>query len=178
MHSISIKPRMLCVAVVLAMAMSACGGDSPATDDPPGDSVSRPSVGTVSEPDAGGDGGGGGPFGCPLSAKQVGEVLGVAVDKDDAACSYSPSDGSSSPFVLFISLTPEACAEEWATGNGYVEWANTFDVNAYLRTDGASKAGLLVCSDAPFEVAVDAVGGEEFSTTAAERLAAIALEAG
>src|SRR5262245_35831261 len=98
--------------VIRVAADFACGGDdSVSTADPAGDSTPATSSGPATG--EGGDDSGSANvdlFDCPLSAEQGSEVLGADLEKDDATCTYSRSDGGP-PYVAFFVSVPEACTE-------------------------------------------------------------------
>jgi hypothetical protein len=177
--------RRFAVAAVLAGVMAACGGGD---DDDAGGGVNPiDAAGGEAVTDtagggagAGGDGGGGnGGFSCAITAEQVGEVLGTAVEKDEATCGFAPGGNVGSvPGAVFLSQSPELCDEGFANQLGYNERvADMFGAEAYVQTSGVADAQVLVCSDVAFEVYVDdAEEGSGSAEASAETLALIALD--
>jgi hypothetical protein len=183
----TITLRWKVAAAVLATVLAACGGG----DDDDGDGgASAGSTADAQEavtPEGAGDAEGaageadsGEAFSCAITAEQVGEVLGAAVEKNPATCSFAPGGNAGSvPTAAFIAQMPQLCDATFANQLGYTERLDEmFGGEAYIQTGGAADAQVLVCSDAAFEVVVDdAEEGSATAETAAETLALIAMEA-
>lgn len=133
-------------ALVLAM-LGACLGD----DDPAGD------LAADSPADAAGSAGqGGAPAGpqdaCPLTAAEVGEVVGVAVRKEATLCMFEPEPGST-PSVLYVRQVSFACSDAVVKDPSFeLEPYDGLEVQAYASPVGGD---LLVCTNPPFEITVD-----------------------
>ena len=88
----------------------------------------------------------GGPaFDCPVSAEQASEILGVAMEKNEETCFYSPVGGSL-PAAGFFGQLPEWCEGDFVTQSGYTEPVDGLGVDAYLKTGGGATVEMWVCS--------------------------------
>lgn len=168
--------------VVLALS-AGCGGDDGESGDaaapaPTETGSSTDTTDTADTTDS--DSGTGLGFDCPLSAEQVGEILGASVEKDEPSCSYAPGGNVGSvPAAGFIGQLAELCEGDFITENGYTEPVEGLGVDAYLRTDGAATAEIWVCADDAFLLYVDTGDSNtDAAVAAAEALALAALEAG
>lgn len=47
---------------------------------------------------------------CPLTAAEVGEIVGVAVQQDETTCMFEPQPGKE-PRVLYVRQVPFACSD-------------------------------------------------------------------
>jgi hypothetical protein len=161
------------VAVLLALS-AGCGDDGGG-----GDSDSAvPTTATEDDGEDGGDDGSGLEFSCPLTDEQVSEILGADVERNnEETCFYSPGGVSGIPSAGF--LGQPFCDDEFPEVLGYTESLDGLGVDAYLRTDGAATAEILVCADAAFVVFVDTgtLSEDPAAVAAAEELARAALDA-
>jgi hypothetical protein len=110
-----------------------------------------------------------------LSAEQVGSALGATVAKDDAACTYFPTDAAS-PNASFVRQFALACEGSGPADLGYTETLDGLGEKAYVQRDTALGTTILVCSDRPFEIVVDVVGDSAAALDAAQQLAKEALD--
>jgi hypothetical protein len=180
MHSIptTLTRRALAATLCALVPLAACGDDG----DEPGEvagvtgETSADASGDLGEGD---DGGGDGEFDCPLTAEEVGELLGADVEKDEATCSYAPGGNVGSvPSASFIAQLPEPCTEDFLAQQGFTERLDLLDEEAYLKASGDSRAEAWVCGDRSFSVSVDLGPDSGGGAAAAETLAMMALEAG
>ena len=116
-------------------------------------------------------------FDCPLSAEQVGAILGTTVERDDSTCTYGPASGGL-PAAGFLAQLPELCADGFPEQAGYTEPVAGLGVDAFLKVGGAATAEIWVCSPGAFTVYVDTGDSEPATGTAyAEELARAAVAA-
>jgi len=89
---------------------------------------------------------------CPLTAKDVSDVLGIAVQQDAATCMFEPEPGKN-PTVLYVRQVSFACSEGVVNDPEFtLEPFDGLGVQAYASPDGGD---LMVCTNPPFEINVD-----------------------
>lgn len=89
---------------------------------------------------------------CPLTAAEVGDVVGVAVRQDATSCMFEPSPGND-PRVLYVRQVPIACSDAVVNDPSFtLEPHEGLGVRAYA---GAAGGDLLVCTNPPFEITVN-----------------------
>jgi hypothetical protein len=138
--------------------------DDAAADD--GTATSAASAATTSA--GGGSSGGGAGDRCPLTAEEVGDVIGVEVAEEGGACLFYPTNGKLVPSALYVQQVAFACREDIRSEVGYEEAVDGFGVDAYVQEGGSSTTTLLVCTDPPFEVTVEGVDEGESREMAEE----------
>jgi len=129
--------------VLLLVLLSGCGG---------GDEASVASSTGVGN----GIGSGVAPTGprdaCPLTATEVGDVLGIAVQQDAATCMFEPEPGKE-PNVVYVRQVSFACSNAVVNDPSFeLEPYDGLDVQAYISPEGGD---LLVCTNPPFEITVN-----------------------
>ena len=89
---------------------------------------------------------------CPLSAAEVGEVVGVAVEQDATTCMFWPRAGME-PRVLYVRQVSFACSDAVVHDSSFaMEPYDGLGIRAYASPTGGD---LLVCTSPPFEITVD-----------------------
>jgi hypothetical protein len=89
---------------------------------------------------------------CPLTASEVGEVLGIAVQQDATTCMFEPEPGKE-PTVLYVRQVSFACSEAVVKDPEFtLEPYGGLGVQAYASPEGGD---LMVCTNPPFEITVD-----------------------
>jgi hypothetical protein len=168
--------RAAAIAVPLVL-VAGCGDDEDASPDAADPSADAAGGSSAASPDDDGGSGRDG-FSCPLSAEEVGDVLGASVDKDDTTCTYAPSGGEL-PSAGFMAQLVDLCDQGFPEANGYTEPVGGIGADAFLKTDGAATAELWVCAPDAFLVWVD-TGDSDPSTAIAQvgELASQAVAAG
>jgi hypothetical protein len=158
------------VSLVVALALLGAGCSGNGADDAA--DVNQPAT-----PGDGGDDEGGAVVGdttrCPLTAEQVGEVLGATVERDGDACTFYPPEAFS-PRALFIPL--RGACEDLRMSDPRLESFQGLGVEAYAYSAPGVPSRILVCGDAPFDISAEIPDEEERSVTAVEELARLALE--
>lgn len=160
------------LALGAAVGLLACGGGEEGQDD----AADATTVSTSDDPGGGEDMAATGDVDrCPLTAEQVGEVLGQEMTADEASCSFFPLD-SGMPNAGFNVQITNACSEEVLSPMGYQQAVSGLGDAAYVQRGMADGTWLLVCDgDAPFEIRVDSGSGDDASQAAAEELARLVL---
>ena len=132
--------------VSLLVVLGGCGGGDDRDD----------KAGVVSSPGAGsGTASGTAPPGprdsCPLTAKEVSDVLGIAVEVDTATCMFEPRPGIE-PRVVYVRQVSFACSEAVVKDPSFgLEPHDGLGAQAYASSEGGE---LLVCTDPPFAIKV------------------------
>lgn len=172
------RPGLAGIAIVLVLS-AGCGGDDDVAggDANAGQAVTDVGGNTQDTDVAGAESDL--QFDCPLSAEQVGDVLGVAVEKDESTCTYVPGGNVGSvPSAGFIPQLAELCDGDFVSQSGYSEPVNGLGVDAYLKTGGGATAEIWVCAADAFLVFVDTGDSNAAgAASAAEELAKAALAA-
>lgn len=89
---------------------------------------------------------------CPLTAAEVGDVVGVAVQQDATTCMFEPEPGKE-PRVLYVRQVSFACSDTVVNDASFsLEPYDGLGVRAYASPAGGD---LLVCTNPPFELTVD-----------------------
>jgi hypothetical protein len=89
---------------------------------------------------------------CPLTASEVGDVLGIAVQQDTATCMFEPEPGIN-PTVLYVRQVSFACSEAVVNDPEFtLEPYDGLGVQAYASPEGGD---LMVCTNPPFEINVN-----------------------
>lgn len=109
---------------------------------------------------------------CPLTAAEVGEVVGVTVQQDTTTCMFEPQPGTE-PRILYVRQVSFACSEAVVKDPSftYVPY-DGLGVQAYASSEGGD---LLVCTNPPFEITVaitpdlDAIVADAEAASAAAR---------
>jgi hypothetical protein len=163
------------IAVLAAtLLIAACGGDVDDNAGPAPTSAERNSTSDATDPtDAASSSG----PDCPLTAKEVGEVLGTTVEQSEGVCSFSP--GANAGIEPSAGLLPQGeapvCEKNFREAQGYTEALDGLDADAYFKPDtSVTDAELLVCADSPFVISVDTVDAAD-AKPAAKQLASLAL---
>lgn len=134
-------------AVLVLVLLGGCGsGDEP--DNSAGAATSTgggPGIGSGNSP--------AGPLdNCPLTAAEVGDVLGVAVQQDALSCMFEPSPGKE-PRVLYVRQVSIACSDAVVNDASFsLQPYAGLSVPAYASPVGGD---VLVCTNPPFEITVD-----------------------
>lgn len=113
-------------------------------------------AGNADAASAAGGGSGAAPAGprdaCPLTAEEVGEVVGVAVQQDAGICMFEPEPGTE-PRVLYVRQVSFACSDTVVNDSSFaMEPYDGLGIRAYANAAGND---LLVCTNPPFEITVD-----------------------
>lgn len=88
---------------------------------------------------------------CPLTAKEVSDVLGVAVQVDTVTCMFEPKPGIE-PRVVFVRQGSFVCSDAVVKDPSFsLEPYDGLGVQAYASPEGGE---LLVCTDPPFGIKV------------------------
>lgn len=89
---------------------------------------------------------------CPLTAAQVGEVIGVAVQQDTTTCMFEPQPGIE-PRVLYVRQVSFACSDAVVNDPSFTQVPyDGLGVRAFASPD---RGNLLVCTNPPFQITVD-----------------------
>jgi hypothetical protein len=92
------------------------------------------------------------PDACPLTAAEVGEAVGVAVQQDATICMFEPQPGTE-PRVLYVRQVSFACSDSVVKDPSFtLEPYDGLGVQAFASSEGGN---LLVCTNPPFELTVD-----------------------
>jgi hypothetical protein len=125
---------------------------------------------------AGGSASGGARERCPLTAEQVGDVLGVEVAEEGGACLFFPTNGKLVPSALYVQQVAFACRDDVRSEVGYDEPFEGLGVDAYVQAGTADGTMLLVCTEPPFEVSVDQGVDDAAARAQVEELARLVLD--
>ena len=89
---------------------------------------------------------------CPLTAAEVSDVVGIAVQQDSMVCMFEPEPGRN-PTVVYVRQVSFACSDSMVNDPefDFVPF-NGLGVRAYSSPTGGD---LLVCTNPPFEITVD-----------------------
>jgi hypothetical protein len=134
------------VVLVLALLGGCRNGNDPADN-----AAAEPPTGA-----AGNVGSGDAPAGprdtCPLTATEVGDVVGAAVQQDATICMFEPAPGKE-PRVLYVRQVSFACSDTVVNDSSFfLEPYDGLSVRAYASS---ASGELLVCTNPPFEITVD-----------------------
>lgn len=89
---------------------------------------------------------------CPLTASEVGDAVGVAVEQDATLCMFEPEPGKE-PRVLYVRQVAFACSDAVVKDPSFeLEPYDGLEVPAFASATGGD---LLVCTNPPFEITVD-----------------------
>lgn len=89
---------------------------------------------------------------CPLTAAEVSDVLGVAVQQDTAICMFEPQPGTE-PRVLYVRQVSFACSDAVVNDPSFdLAPYDGLGIRAFASPGGGD---LLVCTNPPFEITVD-----------------------
>jgi hypothetical protein len=113
---------------------------------------------------------------CPLTAEQVGEVLGTEVVADEGSCSFFPMGGAL-PNASHNPQSTVALLEETRAEYGYEESVADLGDEAYLARLADGTWLLVHAGELIFEIRVD-TGSAPDELAAARQLAGIVLAAG
>jgi hypothetical protein len=108
---------------------------------------------------------------CPLTASEVSEVLGIAVQQDAAVCMFEPEPGRE-PSVLYVRQVSFACSES-VVNDLNLEPYDGLGIKAFASPEGGD---LLFCTNPPFEITVnitpdrDAILADSAKASAAARV--------
>ncbi len=133
--------------VSLLVLLSGCGGGDDRNDN--AGVASSTGAGSAIEVKANPPGP---PDRCPLTAKEVSDVLGIAVQVDTATCMFEPKPGIE-PRVLYVSQASFVCSDAVVKDPSFtLEPHDGLGVQAYASAEGGE---LLVCTDPPFGIKVN-----------------------
>jgi len=133
--------------VSMLVLLGACGNGEDAGDN--AGTGSPTSVGKQVESEAAPPGP---PDNCPLTAAEVGDAVGVAVQQDATTCMFEPQPGKE-PRVLYVRQVSFACSESVVKDPSFkLEPYDGLGVQAFASPEGGN---LLVCTNPPFEITVD-----------------------
>jgi hypothetical protein len=89
---------------------------------------------------------------CPLTAAEVGDAVGVAVQQDATICMFEPQPGTE-PRVLYVRQVSFACSESVVKDPSFtLQPYDGLGVQAFASSEGGD---LLVCTNPPFEITVE-----------------------
>jgi len=89
---------------------------------------------------------------CPLTASEVSDVLGIAVQQDTSTCMFEPEPGTD-PTVLYVRQVPFACSDAVVKDPEFnLQPFDGLGIQAYASPDGGD---ILVCTNPPFEITVN-----------------------
>ncbi|HVX18297.1 MAG TPA: hypothetical protein VHA73_09710 [Acidimicrobiales bacterium] len=162
-----VRPRRSAVALALALAtvtvLAACSGSGDA-DARVVQGVRQPASGTI---------------GCPITAAQVADVLGIQVDRDAASCSFHPADGALAPNATFNRELAVAFTQSGLSQGQYAEPVAGIGDQAYLTAPRPDGTRLLVrAGSLRFEIRVQHDAGGVQARRDALRLAQLVIEHG
>lgn len=108
---------------------------------------------------------------CPLTAEEVGKVLGVVVQQDSSICMFEPEPGTE-PNVTYVRQVSFACSEAVVNDPSFeLEPYDGLVVQAYANPDSGD---LMVCTNPPFEITVDITPSRDAILADAEAASAAA----
>lgn len=156
-----VRPPAVVAALVVACVstLAACSGHG---NDNVAKGVRRPASGAIV---------------CPITAEQVGHVLGAPMTRDDASCSFYPTDGALAPNATFNRELPVAFTSAGRSQARYTEPVTGIGDQAFLTAPGPDGTRLLArAGSLRFEIRVQHDKGAPEARRAAVQLARLVIE--